>query len=150
MESNTMNYLLFFLLFFIGQSLVMVGSFISLPYKNLSIWEAIKMSLPFIWLDWIFLTYAITLLHRHSLLTNTQFLFTVIVFQFGAALIINKFYLKQIINNSDYVAIALLVVGYIISEFHLFSKFFNLPIPKETSSQKKKQEKEKVAALEKA
>jgi hypothetical protein len=128
----------------------MVGSFISLPYKNLSIWEAIKMSLPFIWLDWIFLTYAITLLHRHSLLTNTQFLFTVIVFQFGAALIINKFYLKQIINNSDYVAIALLVVGYIISEFHLFSKFFNLPIPKETSSQKKKQEKEKVAALEKA
>jgi len=145
-----MNYLLFFLLFFIGQSLVMVGSFISLPYKNLSIWEAIKMSLPFIWLDWIFLTYAITLLHRHSLLTNTQFLFTVIVFQFGAALIINKFYLKQIINNSDYVAIALLVVGYIISEFHLFSKFFNLPIPKETSSQKKKQEKEKVAALEKA
>ena len=150
MESNTMNYLVFFLLFFIGQSLVMVGSFISLPYKNLSIWEAIKMSLPFIWLDWIFLTYAITLLHRHSLLTNTQFLFTVIVFQFGAALIINKFYLKQIINNSDYVAIALLVVGYIISEFHLFSKFFNLPIPKETSSQKKKQEKEKVAALEKA
>ena len=150
MESNTMDYLLFFILFFIGQSLVMIGSFISLPYKNLSIWESIKMSLPFVWLDWIFLTHAVTLLHTKSLLTNTQFLFTVIVFQFGAGLLINNFYLKQTINNSDYVAVVLLVLGYIISEFHLFSKFFKLPISNETSLQKEKNEKEKVAMIEKA
>lgn len=150
MESTTMNYLMFFILFVIGQSLTMIGSFISLPYKNLSIWEALKMSLPFVWLDWIFLTYAITLLHTHSLLTNTQFLFLIIVFQFGAALLINKFYLKQVINNSDYVSVGLLIIGYIISEFHLFSKFFNLPIPNETSSQKEKEKKEQIAIAEKA
>ena len=108
------------------------------------------MSLPFVWLDWIFLTYAVTLLHTHSLLTNTQFLFLIIVFQFGAALLINKFYLKQVINNSDYVSVGLLIVGYIISEFHLFSKFFNLPIPNETSSQKEKEKKEQIALAEKA
>ena len=147
MESTTINYVIFFILFIIGQSLTMIGSFIYIPYKNLTIWQALKMSLPFVWLDWIFLTYAIFLLHKHSLLTNTQFLFSLIVFQFGAALLINKFYLKQVINNSDYVSIALLIVGYIISEFHLFSKFFSLPIPNESTSKEKKAE---IAIAEKA
>jgi len=147
MTSNFTNYLIFFVLFIIGQSLTMIGSFISLPYKNLTIWQALKMSLPFVWLDWIFLTYAILILHKNSLLTNTQFLFTLIVFQFGAALLINKFYLKQTINKSDYVAITLLIVAYIISEFHLFSKFFNLPIPEVKSSSSKKEE---IAEAEKA
>jgi hypothetical protein len=108
------------------------------------------MSLPFIWLDWIFLTYAITLLHKHSLLTNTQFLFTIIVFQFGAAMVMNKFYLKQTINPSDYIAFGLIIIAYIISELHMFSKFFNLPIPKETSSEDEKQKQEEIASLEKA
>lgn len=137
MESINFNYVIFFILFIIGQSLVMIGSFISLPYKNLTLWQSIKMALPFVWLDWIFLTYAISLMHTHSLLTNTQFLFLIIVFQFGAALLINKFYLKQIINISDYFAIVLLVFAYIISEFHLFSKFFNLPITEEKKSNEK-------------
>ena len=94
MVSINFNYIIFFILFIIGQSLVMIGSFISLTYKNLTLWQSIKMALPFVWLDWIFLTYAISLMHKHSLLTNTQFLFSIIVFQFGAALLINKFYLK--------------------------------------------------------
>jgi hypothetical protein len=108
------------------------------------------MSLPFIWLDWIFLTHAITLLHKHSLLTNTQFLFTVIVFQFGAAMLMNKFYLKQTINQSDYIAFGLIIIAYTISELHMFSKFFNLPIPKETSSEDEKQKQQEIASLEKA
>lgn len=152
MESQTMNYILFFILFVIGQSLVMVGSFISLPYKNLSMWESIKMSLPFVWADWLFLTFAIILLHKYSLLSNTQFLFTLIVFQFGATLLINKFYLKQIINISDYVAIFLLIFAYVISQFHIFSKFFNLPIPEEKKEEKKvekKQTKELIGETEK-
>jgi hypothetical protein len=148
MESQIMNYILFFILFVIGQSLIMIGSFISLPYKNLSIWESIKMSLPFVWADWLFLTFAILLLHKYSLLSNTQFLFTLIVFQFGATLLINKFYLKQIINISDYVAILLLVFAYIISQFHIFSKFFNLPIPEEKKDEKK-QTKQKIGESEK-
>lgn len=136
MESQIMNYILFFILFVIGQSLVMIGSFISLPYKNISMWESIKMSLPFVWADWIFLTFAIMLLSKYSLLSNTQFLFMLIVFQFGVTLLINKFYLKQIINISDYVAISLLIFAYIISQFNIFSKFFNLPIPEEKEKEK--------------
>ena len=137
MESTSLYYVIFFILFIIGQSLVITGSFISLPYKNLTLWQSIKMTLPFVWLDWIFLTHAISLMHENSLLSNTQFLFLIIVFQFGAALLINKFYLKQTINNSDYFAIILLVFAYIISEFHLFSKFFNLPITEEKKSNEK-------------
>jgi len=144
MDSKIINFSIFFLLFIIGQSLVTIGSFVSLPYKNLSIWESIKMSLPFVWLDWIFLTFAVTLLHKHALLTNTQFLFTVIVFQFAAGMIMNKFYLKQTINISDYVAFGLIIIAYIISELHLFSKFFNLSIPKEISSEDEKQKQEKA------
>lgn len=136
MESQIMNYILFFILFVIGQSLVMIGSFISLPYKNISMWESIKMSLPFVWADWIFLTFAIMLLSKYSLLSNTQFLFMLIVFQFGVTLLINKFYLKQIINISDYVAISLLIFAYIISQFNIFSKFFDLPIPGEKEKEK--------------
>jgi len=149
MDSNSLYYMLFFISFAIGQSLVMIGSFISLPYKNLTLWQSIKMTLPFVWVDWIFLTFAISLMHKHLLLTNTQFLFSVIVFQFGVALLINKYYLKQVINNSDYVAIALLIVAYIVSEFHLFSKFFNLPIPQETPSQDKKKKQRQIMEAEK-
>jgi hypothetical protein len=143
MESQIMNYIMFFILFAIGQSLVMIGSFISLPYKNLSMWESLKMSLPFVWADWIFLTFAIMLLHKYSLLSNTQFLFTLIVFQFGVTLLINKFYIKQKIDISDYVAICLLIVAYIISQFHIFSKFFNLPIPEEKKAENKKNDDER-------
>jgi uncharacterized membrane protein len=92
----------------------MVGSFISLPFKNLSIWESIKMSLPFIWIDWLFLTFAIMISHKYMLLTNTQFLFTLIVFQFLATILINKYYLKQKINKSDYVAIVIISIFYIL------------------------------------
>ena len=132
MQSSKLTYYLAFaILFVIGQSLVMFGSFISLPYKNLSMWEAIKMTLPFVWINWLFLTFAIMLLHKYSLFTNTQFLFTLIVFQFCATILINKFYLKQVINVSDYFAIGILIIAYVISKTHLFSKFFNLPIPED-------------------
>lgn len=142
MESKLIYYIVFFTLFIIGQTLVMVGSFITLPYKNLSMWESLKMSLPFIWADWLFLTFAIMLLYKYALLTNTQFLFTLLIFQFAATLIINKFYLKQKINNSDYIAIVLLIGAYIISRLHLFSKFFNLPIPNQQEEQKQEQQKQ--------
>ena len=32
------------------------------------------------------------------------------------------------INVSDYFAIGILIIAYVISNTHLFSKFFNLPI----------------------
>jgi hypothetical protein len=119
---NDLHYIYFFVLFAIGQTLVMIGSFISLPYKELSLWASIKMTLPFVWLDWIFLTFAIDLMHKYSLLTPTQFLFLLIIFQFSVTLLVNKFYLKQVINKSDYVAIFLLLGAYFISELNLFSK----------------------------
>jgi len=138
METDLKYFFIFFVLFTIGQSLVMIGQFISLPYKNLTLWEGIKMSLPFVWADWIFMTFAVSYLHKYSLFTNTQFLFMIILFQFGAAILINKFYLKQKIYISDYVAILLLGVAYIISQFHLFSKYFTFHKEKKNLKNKNK------------
>ena len=46
-------YIVFLFLFILSQSLSMWGQFVTLPFKNLSMWEAYKMAIPFAWLDWI-------------------------------------------------------------------------------------------------
>ena len=40
-------YVLFLFLFILAQSLSMWGQFVTLPYKNLTMWEAYKMAIPF-------------------------------------------------------------------------------------------------------
>ena len=125
-------YIAFFTLFIIGQSLAYWGSFVSLPYKNLSQWQAFKISIPFVWADWIFLTKAFELLQQYNLFTPTRLLFIRIIFHFTGALIINKFYLKQTIHFSDLIAIVLLFSAYVISELRLFSKLLGLPINKKS------------------
>ena len=50
-------YALFLFLFIVAQSLSMWGQYVTLPYKNLSMWEAYKMAIPFAWLDWVAVSY---------------------------------------------------------------------------------------------
>jgi hypothetical protein len=101
-------YVNFFTLFIIGLSLSCWGSLVSLPYKNLTQWQAFKISVPFVWVDWIFLTRAFKVLEDYSLFTPTHLLFIRIIFNFIGIFIINTFYLKQNIYFSDIVAIILL------------------------------------------
>ena len=65
-------YALFLLLFIIANSLSVWGAYVTLPFKNLSAWEAFKMAIPFAWLDWIFLTLAIMVGDKYDLITPTQ------------------------------------------------------------------------------
>ena len=50
-------YALFLFLFIVAQSLSMWGQYVTLPFKNLSMWEAYKMAIPFAWMDLLVMTF---------------------------------------------------------------------------------------------
>ena len=121
-------YILFLFLFIVAQSLSMWGQYVTLPYKNLSMWESYKMAIPFAWLDWIFLSLSITIGHKYELVTPTQDIFLLIITQFCLLLLINKFYLKKQTTQSDIIAFFIILLGFFVSFSRLGSKFFNIPI----------------------
>ena len=141
--SKPLQYVVYLLLFIIGQSLSMWGQYVTLPFKNLSYWQAFSMAIPFAWADWFFMTFAIDIGNRYELVTPTQDTFLLIILQFSLVLLINRFYLKQKVYKSDIYAFLILLVGYFVSFLHLVSKLFNIPIHKDPSStsNKKKQSK---------
>jgi hypothetical protein len=131
--TKTYDYILYFGSFITSQALSMWGQYFTLKFKNLTNWEALKMALPFAWIDWIFLTFAIDLGHTKKLVTPTQDTFLLIISQFTLVNIINFFYLKQNIYFSDFIAFFLIILAYSISFFNLVSKAFNIPIPKKVN-----------------
>ena len=96
------------------------------------------MALPFAWVEWIFMTFAINIGHKYKLITPTQNTFMLIILQFTLVLLINHFYLKQKIYRSDIIAFIILLFAYCISFFNLFSYALGKEIdsPQEKSSKK--------------
>ena len=135
-------YLLFLFLFILGQSLSMWGQFVTLPYKNLTMWEAYKMAIPFAWLDWLVMTFAVLVGDKYNLVTPTQDTFLLIIIQFCLILIINQFYLKQKVTRSDIIAFFIILFGFFVSFLHLVSKFLGIPIP-ENEQEKEREHQEK-------
>lgn len=123
-------YLLFLGLFIVGQSLSMWGQYVTLPFKNLTMWEAFKMAIPFAWLDWLVMTFTIQVGDQNELVTPTQDTFLLIIIQFSLVLLINKFYLKQKIYRSDLIAFGIILIGFLVSFVHIISNIFKIPIPK--------------------
>lgn len=122
-------YVLFLSLFILAQSLSMWGQFVTLPYKNLTMWEAYKMAIPFAWLDWLVMTFTVMVGDKYKLVTPTQDTFLLIIIQFCLILLINQFYLKQKVTRSDIIAFFIILLGFFVSFLHLISKFFNIPVP---------------------
>jgi len=121
-------YVLFLFLFIVAQSLSMWGQFVTLPYKNLSMWEAYKMAIPFAWLDWLIMTFTVMVGHKYELVTPTQDTFLLIIIQFCLILLINQYYLKQKVTRSDIIAFFIILLGFFVSFLHLISKVLNIPI----------------------
>ena len=128
--SKLAYYLLFLGLFIVGQSLSMWGQYVTLPFKNLTMWEAFKMAIPFAWLDWLVMTFTIQVGDQNELVTPTQDTFLLIIIQFSLVLLINKFYLKQKIYRSDLIAFGIILIGFLVSFVHIISNIFKIPIPK--------------------
>ena len=135
-------YALFLFLFVLAQSLSVWGQYVTLPFTNLSAWNAFKMAIPFAWLDWLIMPFAIKLGNDYELVTPTQDIFLLIIIQFSLFLIINHFYLKQDIFRSDYIGFFIILAGFFVSFNNVISKMFNLPIPKHPG-QKEGQDKDK-------
>lgn len=123
--SKPLQYFVYLLLFVIGQSLSMWGQYVTLPYKNLTYFQGLRMAIPFAWADWFFMTFAVDIGHRYNLVTPTQDTFLLIITQFVLVLIINEFYLKKKIYRSDIIAFFVLMTGYMISFLHIISGFMN-------------------------
>lgn len=123
-------YALFLFLFVLAQSFSVWGQYVTLPFTNLSAWNAFKMAIPFAWLDWLIMPFVIKLGNKYELVTPTQDIFLLIIIQFSLVLIINHFYLKQDIFRSDYIGFFLILAGFFVSFNNVISKMFNMPIPK--------------------
>ncbi len=128
--SKNVYYVLYYILFAIGQALSMWGQYVTLPYTNLTYWQAFSMAIPFAWSNWLFTTFAIDIGHTHDIATPTQDTFLLIVLQFTYLLIINRFYLKKKITNSDIFAFLIILIGYAVSMFHLVTKALGTQKPK--------------------
>ena len=123
-------YALFLFLFVLAQSFSVWGQYVTLPFTNLSAWNAFKMAIPFAWLDWLIMPFVIKIGHDYELITPTQDIFLLIIIQFSLVLIVNHFYLKQDIFTSDYIGFFLILAGFFVSFNNIISKMFNIPIPK--------------------
>lgn len=128
-NEKLLYYVLFLFLFILAQSFSMWGQFVTLPYKNLSMWEAYKMAIPFAWLDWVVMTFTVMVGHKYELVTPTQDTFLLIIIQFCLILLINQYYLKQTATRSDIIAFFIILFGFFVSFLHLISKLFGIPIP---------------------
>ncbi len=139
LDNKVVQYIIFLFLFITAQSFSMWGQYVTLPFKHLSTWEAYKMAIPFAWLDWFVMTYAVQVGDKYNLVTPTQDTFLLIIIQFALILLINHFYLKQKIYRSDIVAFFIIIAGFYVSFSNIVSHMLGIPVPK-----KDKQEKHKI------
>ena len=77
--SKLKYYALFLILFLIAQCLSIWGQYVTLPFTNLTTWQAFKMAIPFAWLDWLVIPFAIRISDKHELLTPTQIILLLII-----------------------------------------------------------------------
>jgi hypothetical protein len=114
------------------------GTFVSLPYEHLGQWEAIKMALPFAWVDWIFLTLAIYIGNLHSLATPLQMKFGITMLKFFLIMLFTKYYLHSEISRSDVVGFVIVFIAYGLNVTGTVSKYLGIPVVKH---EKKTEEK---------
>ena len=121
-----MDFLFLFstVLILIGQLFNVIGTFVSVPYKNITMWEAYKMSMPYILIQRITTSIAIQFSHEHKYFTNNQTVFLILFAQFVFTVIYSYFILKKMASKSDFIGTLLLGLGYYISYFKKISSYF--------------------------
>jgi hypothetical protein len=108
------------------------GTFVTLPYEHLGQWEAIKMALPFAWVDWIFLTLAIYIGNQQKLATPLQMKFGITMLKFFLIMLFTKYYLHSEISRSDVVGFVIVFIAYGLNVTGVVSKYLGIPVEKPT------------------
>ena len=106
------------------------GTFVTLPYEHLGQWDAIKMALPFAWVDWVFLTLAIYIGNQHSLATPLQMKFGITMLKFFLIMLFTKYYLHSEISRSDVVGFVIVFIAYGLNVTGTVSKYLGIPVAK--------------------
>ena len=120
-SGKTILYVKFLAAFILAQSMSMWGAFYTLKYPNLSMFKAFAMAIPFAWMDWFFMTYAINISNEHKLVTEVQDIFILTITQFAAVLTLNHFFLKQALSRSDIFAFFIILGAILVSYNKLVS-----------------------------
>lgn len=119
-------FVLSILLICVGQAFNVIGTFVSAPYKNISMWEAYKMSMPYVLVQRITASIAIQLSHEHHYFTNNQTVFLMLLMQFIFTAIYSYVILRKVASVSDWVGTVLLGIGYYISYFKQVSTYLSI------------------------
>jgi hypothetical protein len=106
------------------------GTFVTLQFEHLGQWEAIKMALPFAWVDWVFLTLAIYIGNLHSLATPLQMKFGITMLKFFLIMLFTKYYLHSEISRSDVVGFIIVFIAYGLNVTGTVSKYLGIPVAK--------------------
>lgn len=109
------NTIIYFLTFFAAQAFNIWGQFFTLKYNNISIFESYIRAIPFAWISWFFMTIAIGVGDKYTLVTPFQDTMILIIMQFVVSIMVNKFWLNKNIYRSDILAFLIILVGLYIS-----------------------------------
>lgn len=104
------------------------GTFVSLPYEHLGQWDAIKMALPFAWVDWFFLTLAIYIGNQHSIASPLQMKFGITILKFFLIMLFTKYYLNSEISRSDVVGFVIVFIAYGLNTTGAVSKYLGIHV----------------------
>ena len=148
---------LYFVLLFLSQILSVYCAFVSLPYPNLSYWESYQMVIPYSWGSWVFMTKAIEISNNYHIFDRNKMFFLLIITQFALVMLFNRFYLKKPVERSEIIGFGVLLVGFVLAQYNLFSWGANRlfpgtvtspPTPPAGAKQKQKQKNKKKKQTE--
>jgi uncharacterized protein (DUF486 family) len=111
---------------FIASIISTYGTFVTLPFKDLDQWSAIKMALPYAWVDWIFITFAVDI--GKDVTTPTQIKFTLTILKMFLVLVFTKYYLQTKVTRSDIIGFLIVLVAYLMHLFDMFSILLKIPV----------------------
>lgn len=116
-------YWIYLIILLVGQIFNVIGSFIGVPYKNITFWESYNMSLPYILIQRICSSIAIFYIHKFALFTNNQIVMMILLMQFIITIILNNIYLHNKNTTSDYIGIVILIIAYYISIYSVVTTY---------------------------
>jgi hypothetical protein len=100
------------------------GTFVTLPYENIPQIDAIKMALPYAWVDWIFLTLTINTATQYKIASPLQIIFTITMLKFFLTLVFTKYYLHKSVSLSDMIGFSIVVLAYLANAFRVVTKYY--------------------------
>ena len=123
------QYIAFLSTFILSDFVSTWGSLFTLKFPNMTMWEAFKQAIPWAWITWLLTTISVHISDKYKLATPIQVTFLMMIDQFIATVVVNKYWLHQKISRSDYVTFFVILFGFYVSFFRVVTKIINREEP---------------------